>query len=235
MEATQARAVTHGSGWRGFTLIELLLVVAVVGILAGLSVWGFQNLKTSINQRTYVGDTVAALTAGKMRALARQRTVVFVFDHTNLSAPTYYQLDDLSPTQTMANAANLMVVAATFTRSAANYGLDPATFSARLVGDGSGQLPVVAQAQAWGAGTPFPFPFRATSVDTQGGCTFCAGGRGALAFLPDSRVLFSSNAAGRLMSGALVFGRGDGTSGSLQNMNKAVMVSMSGHVELINQ
>ena len=101
--------------------------------------------------------------------------------------------------------------------------------------DGSGQLPVIAQTQAWGAGTPFPFPFRATSVDTQPGCTFCTGGRGALAFLPNSQVLFSSTAAGRLRSGAMVFGRGDGTSGSMQNMNKAVMVSLSGHVELIDQ
>lgn len=236
MDTTQIRAVEASPRVRGFTLLEVMIVVAIVGLLASLSIWGFQNLKASISQRNFAGDLAAALTSGKMRALAKQRTVVFVFDHAAPTAPTYYQLDDLSPDQSMASALNLVMVAAAFSRSATNYGLDPAVFRARMVGDGSGKgVPVIALPQAWG-GAPFPFPFQATSVDTQEGCTFCTGGRGALAFLPDGQVLFSSlNALGRVASGALVFGRGDGSGSNLPSMSKAVLVSMSGHVELTSQ
>lgn len=237
MDTTQTRAVESSPRARGFTLLEVLIVVAIVGLLATLSVWGFQNLKASISQRNFAGDLAAALMSGKMRALAKQRTVVFVFDHTDQRVPAYYQLDDLSPDQSMASAANLVMVAAGFSRSATDYGLDPAVFRARMVGDGSGTgVPVIALPQAWGSAS-FPFPFQATSVDTQEGCTFCTGGKGALAFLPDGQVLFSSfNAVGRVSSGALVYGRGDGVSGTnLTNMNRAVLVSMSGHVELASQ
>src|SRR5262249_13412665 len=230
--ASAARAASSSTLIRssklGFTLLEMMIVVSITGILMALSAWGFFALKNKISQRNFVAELNSALSSGKMRAISRQSNVIFVFD---TGAGAYYQLDDISVAQNLNTQANLASVRTTFSPMAPNYGLAP-MFSVRLVATGTSPGTVfIANAASWGRDTmsapiPFPYPYSVINVDTSSGCTFCATGRGVLAFRPDGKVVFGT-AAGVPVGGALVLGQGQ--SSSQQNL-RAIFVSLSGHV-----
>lgn len=216
-----------GSGL-GFTLLEMMIVVGITGILMALSAWGFFSLKNKVSQRNFVAEINSALSSGKMRAMSRQSNVIFIFD---TGGGSYYQFDDISAAQNLNTQVNLTAVRITFSPTAPNYGLAP-IFSVRLISTGTSPGTVfIANAASWGRDTmstpiPFPYPYSGINVDTSSGCTFCATGRGVLAFRPDGKVLFGT-AAGVPVGGALVLGQGQANS----QMNlRAIFVSLSGHV-----
>ena|GEM_PF-3123067 len=221
-------SVDNRSGF-GFTLLEMMIVVSITGILMTLSTWGFFSLKNKVSQRNFVADINSALSSGKMRAMSRQRNVVFVFDTSGGGA--YYELDDTSVAQNLNTQVNLTTVRTTFSATAPNYGLPP-LFSVSLIstGNSSGTI-FIANTASWGRDTmsmpvPFPYPYSGIAVDTSGGCTFCATGRGVLAFRPDGKVVFGTT-VGVPVGGALVLGQGQ--SNSQMNL-RALFVSLSGHV-----
>ncbi len=211
-------------------MIEMMAVVAITGLLMGLSAWGFFSLKNKVTARNFIADINSALSAGKMRALSRQRNVVFVFDTTGSGA--YYELDDISAAQNLNTQAALTAVATSFSPTAANYGLLP-IYNTRLIGSGSSSGPTfIVNTMSWGQSgmtpIPFPYPYAGMSVDTSSGCTFCTGGKGAIAFRPDGRVVFGT-AAAVAVGGALVLGD-VGQVAANQISRRALFITLNGHV-----
>jgi prepilin-type N-terminal cleavage/methylation domain-containing protein len=210
----------------GHSLLEMLVVVAIGGLLASISAWGFFTLKNKVSERNFLADISSALGGARMRALSRQHNVVFIFD--TGANPAYYEFDDTSATQNLNTQGNLAVAAAAFSYSAANYGL-PLIFSVSLLATGSGSgTTVTASTRSWGGndgGTQaFPYPHGAISVDTSAGCTFCTANRGAVAFRPDGRVVFSAVAAA---GGAIVLGDTSNVNGGFSH--EAIFITLNGY------
>lgn len=217
-----------------------MVVVAIAGILAALAGFALSQLKNSITQRNFVAELGGSLVSGKLRAMARQRPVVFVLKTVDPAA--YYEVDDLGGTLQTPTAL------ATFASA-----FDPANPTAALGGTGSIQViddghaygtsnaaagtMVIASGSAWGTSLKFPFPFQNVPVDTSGGCTFCTGNAGAVAFLTDGRAVFSDPGGNVLLGGAVVFGQRAGTTNAEgpESNRKGVAISVTGHVEVINR
>lgn len=241
--STHDGSLKRAGGAGGFSLIEMCVVLGILATLAALSAWGFQSLSRSINQRNFVADFASALSNAKLRALATQRNVVFIIDGTGKD-PAYYLLDDQSFTDpatytaALNTQANLATLAGAFQKGSPNYGL-PANMNVRLVDSGIGTAtPLIAGANVWGSGVNFfPFPFKGVPTTTTNGCTFCVANRGAVAFLPNGRAVFSSAAANTALGGAIVLGQYDGRSRveANQSLRKAVLISVTGHMETITR
>src|SRR5260370_8807946 len=118
----------------GHSLLEMLVVVAIGGLLASISAWGFFTLKNKVSERNFLADISSALGGARMRALSRQHNVVFIFD--TGANPAYYEFDDTSATQNLNTQGNLAVAPTAFSHSAATYGL-PLIFPASLLATGS--------------------------------------------------------------------------------------------------
>lgn len=65
---------------RGFTLLEMMTVIAIVGILAGLSAVALTKLKTRGNFASGSGDFVATLRTARAESFARGDNTVVVID-----------------------------------------------------------------------------------------------------------------------------------------------------------
>jgi prepilin-type N-terminal cleavage/methylation domain-containing protein len=197
---------------RGFTLIEVTVVLGVLAALTVLAIAGFTQLKTKVGQSNFTNTLTATLASSRLRAQAKQRNVV-VMIRSGVTGATYFQLDDLSPTQNLTVPANLTTLATSFDpNNTSNYGL-PAGFAVSILNSETAtNLPFVTAPNGWGSSgsttNSFPFPFAGLSVDTSAGCTFCASGAGAVAFLTDGRALFGLPAANAAQGGAIVMGGG---------------------------
>jgi prepilin-type N-terminal cleavage/methylation domain-containing protein len=56
---------------RGYTLIELLLIIAIVGLIAGVTVPNFQKMQRRIALRAAAGELRSAFHLARMRAISR--------------------------------------------------------------------------------------------------------------------------------------------------------------------
>jgi prepilin-type N-terminal cleavage/methylation domain-containing protein len=65
---------------RGFTLIEMMTVVAIAGVLAGITVLALTRLKTRGNFSSATGDFIATLRVARAEAFARGDNTVVVVD-----------------------------------------------------------------------------------------------------------------------------------------------------------
>jgi prepilin-type N-terminal cleavage/methylation domain-containing protein len=181
---------------RGFTLIELMVALAIIGILAGLTVWALSQIKSSSNRRSFAADLSADLSLARQRAVARQRAQVVVIDAVagGNGVFGFFHIEDTADSIHNATELNNLITAAGFNPSSPPAGM--------LMQEQNTQTnsPFYQSTTAWGS-TALPFPFAAVSQDTTAGCSFCSAGMGAVAFLPSGRAVFSdSNAVGGLIA-----------------------------------
>ncbi|MGE5049164.1 MAG: prepilin-type N-terminal cleavage/methylation domain-containing protein [Deltaproteobacteria bacterium] len=179
---------------RGFTLIEVLTVVAVVGVLAGLSAISLTRLKARGSFSSATGDFMSTLRTARAEAFARGDDTVVVVD---VGAGRWWSVEDVN----------------------GDFALDsfdpanPAPAPDRLMS--SGELPAAASfgpQDGWGralapplGGIPTGYtqlPDGGTAdISADGGsaapnfkyCSFCDLGtkRGAVTFLPSGGARFS--------------------------------------------
>lgn len=156
---------------RGITLLEVMVVVAIVGILAALSVVTLQGMKQRASFGATVQDVEAAVRETRVQALARGTDTAFVVDTVN---NRYWGVER--------NAA--------FDMSA--FDLSTATILL------TGTLPEgTVFGPTAGYGAALPAPFNGVPTPTAAGCTFCTGtgttGLGIMLFESGGPVRFSGS------------------------------------------
>jgi prepilin-type N-terminal cleavage/methylation domain-containing protein len=182
---------------RGFTAVELMVVIAVGGILAAMTAGVLLQMRDASRRRGFAADLSGALSSSRQRAFARQRTAIVVLSSTADSNGFFghYEFEDATTPPNIYSAADLTAILA---------GLDPAKPATAPAGyalraldsTATSSLPYWRAADAWN-GKALPFPWSALAatptgpISTAGGCSFCTAGRGAIAFLPNGRAIFS--------------------------------------------
>ena len=223
----------HPSRARGFSLIEMMVTLAIVAILAGLTLLAFSALRTQSNRRTFAADLVADMLMARSRALALQRTQVVVIDAAAGANGVfgYFHLEDTATAnadggvpQNIFVQSDLTAVLGALNPSVPSTTPSPYVLSA-LESNEQTISPFYQSATSWGGA--LPFPFAAIPQDTSAGCSFCTGGLGAIAFLPNGRATFSDgNAVGGLIT---VQGKGGTGTASISG----IVVSTTSLVQLL--
>jgi prepilin-type N-terminal cleavage/methylation domain-containing protein len=179
----------------GFTIVEMLTAMAIIAVLAGLSVVAMNRLKARGNFSSATGDFIGALRAARAEAFARGDNTVMVVD---ISGQQWWTIEDVAGTFTLTG----------FVPSAPVWPTGD-----RLIS--SGVLPnsvIFGPANGWGTALPAPFSGIPTgfvnlpdggvaNITADGGssspnfnyCSFCDPGTklGAITFLPSGGALFS--------------------------------------------
>src|SRR5258708_23505651 len=65
---------------RGFTLIEMVIAMAIIGIMAGLSIAAMSGLKKRGNFVSATGDLLEGLRLTRAEAFSRQAPCIFIID-----------------------------------------------------------------------------------------------------------------------------------------------------------
>ena len=55
---------------KGFTLIEMMIVIAIIGILSAVSLYGWLGYQDNLNLRTAAGEVMADIASCKQRAVS---------------------------------------------------------------------------------------------------------------------------------------------------------------------
>ena len=199
----------------GFTLIEIGIVIALVAVLASLSVVAFNNLQNTAKMKNIAGDFAGTLAHAQSRAMARQRTQLIVIDAIPGTSKTfgfYHYEDAKQPSPNISDSTAINTIVTSMTLSQASSA--PSPYVLLWVDEGFQNKDQFLRAtNAWG-GT-LPFPFASLSTNTTNGCSFCSSvGRGAIAFLPTGRAIFSDgNALGGLVMFRSLSSSGSGKTG----------------------
>jgi Tfp pilus assembly protein FimT len=208
----------------GFTLIEIGIVIALVAVLTSLGVVAFNNLSNTAKMKNIAGDFAGTLAHAHSRAMARQRAQLVVIDAvpgTNKNFG-FYHYEDAKPTPNINDSTAINTIVTSMTLSQASSA--PSPYVLLWVDEGYQNTDQFLRAtNAWG-GT-LPFPFASLSTNTAFGCSFCSSvGRGAVAFLPTGRAIFSDgNALGGLVMFQNLSASGSGKTG--------VAISATGFVQ----
>jgi prepilin-type N-terminal cleavage/methylation domain-containing protein len=180
---------------RGFTLIELVMVIAIISIASGLSLYAIGNFKGRGNFSAGTGDLTVALRMARAEAYGRGTRVVFVVD---TAGGRYWVIEDpgkliniVSTTFDPVNplpAGGTLIIAGTLPSTVTFASVVPTAFTSGL-----------------------PAPYAAIPVTS--GCTFCnTGGTnpgyGSITFGIGSGATFS---AGDPVGATLTAAAGGGT------------------------
>jgi type II secretory pathway pseudopilin PulG len=184
---------------RGITLLELTVVLAIATVLVGMGMMAFSNFQGSFKAKNLSGDLMGTLGHARGRAIARQRTQIIVIDAIAGANNTYgfYHFEDAAQPPNIYAASNLNTILGSLNPSQPSTAPNPYVLST-VDSNYDAANPYLATTSAW-TGT-LPFPFAPLSTNTSAGCSFCSGGTGAIAFLPNGRAIFSDgNAVGGLV------------------------------------
>jgi prepilin-type N-terminal cleavage/methylation domain-containing protein len=160
---------------RGFTLLEVLTALAIVGIMAGLSISSLSGLKKRGTFVSGAGDLIEGLRLTRAEAFGRQSPCVFVIDTVN---NRWWSIADVD---------NNFAIGS-FNASTPNPSPDVLL--------ASGTLPTgVTFGPSTGYGASLPAPY--AGVTANSACSFCvtAGGNtfGSITFYGAGSAVFSAN------------------------------------------
>ena len=226
----------------GFTLVEMLTVMALVGILAGLSAVALTKLKARGNYASATGDFVATLRTARAESFARGDNTVVVVDTQN---GLWWAVEDVNGDFSLAS----------FNPSSPAPSPDRLIYSGTLPADTSfGPLGGFGQALAPPfSGIPTGFvnivladggSGGTADISVDGGsaapnfkyCSFCdtSSGKGAITFLPSGGAIFSGGpqAVGGQVSLQNV-GPDAGTTTLVSGIMDFAIVSATGSVEAV--
>lgn len=182
----------------GFTLVELITALAILAILGSLTAGAFSTIKGIVGRRSMVSDLYSTLAAAHGRARLAERSQIVIIDATPGTNNTfgYFLFEDSGSPPTLFNGSQLGALVTAMT----NPPTVPAGYTLTLRDQRtSANNGFYLSADAWAGPLPFPWtplsPAPANKVSTAGGCSFCSGGFGAVAFLPSGRAVFSDNNA----------------------------------------
>jgi prepilin-type N-terminal cleavage/methylation domain-containing protein len=216
---------------RGFSLIELVTALAIMAILAALTVGSFSSIKGIIGRRSMVTDLYSALTVARTRARLRERTQIVVIDAIAGLNGTfgYYHFEDNGPTIFNGTQLGTLMTAMT---DPPNVPPGPPTYALNLRDQRtSPNQGYYLNANAWSGPLPFPWtPLAPVTLNTTTGCSFCAAGYGAVAFLPTGRAVFSDN---NNLGGFIVIS-GD-TKGPTTTMQSGIGISSFGFIQQVER
>jgi prepilin-type N-terminal cleavage/methylation domain-containing protein len=179
---------------RGFTVVELLTVLAVVGVLAGMSSMALTRMKTRGSFSSATGDFISTLRTARAEAFARGDDTVVIVD---VGAGRWWSVEDIDGNFAL-DTFDPANPAPPPDRLMSSGEMAPGTSFGPLNGWGKALAPPL-------AGIPTGYtqlPDGGTAdISTDGGsaapnfkyCSFCDTGtrRGAITFLPSGGALFS--------------------------------------------
>lgn len=113
---------------KGFTLVELMIVIAIIGILSAVSMYGWLGYQNNVNLKTAAGEVMADITSCKQRAVSEGIDYCIQFTD---GSPNYTinATSCIAPTQTQAK--NLTSFGSGLTVSTTNFTLDRVSFIPR--------------------------------------------------------------------------------------------------------
>lgn len=176
---------------RGFTLIEMLTVMAIIGVLMGITILGLRGMKDRGNFASGTNDVVTAIRDCRAQAYGTGATTVFVVD---TAGSRWWSLNDA------ANSFDLTL--ATFNPAS------PAPTGGSVIDMNTLPNGVSFNGATNGYGSILPAPYvgvpsysGSTNVPNFPYCSFClkAGtnaGFGAIRFTATGRAVFSSGPSG---------------------------------------
>jgi len=102
----RAREARRDDG--GFTLIETLVVLAIGGIMLGITAWAYRSYQVRHDHRGAAAQSVSTLRNAQSRALSEARTYCVRFDATAKTTRLYrYSCDTASGGEAVAEAVDL--------------------------------------------------------------------------------------------------------------------------------
>jgi type II secretion system protein H len=71
---------------KGFTLVELMIVIAIIGILSSVAMYGWLGYQNNINLKTAAGEVMSDIALSKQRAVSEGVQYCIQFTH---GSPNY--------------------------------------------------------------------------------------------------------------------------------------------------